>query len=229
MCCPARAGARSSASGSGFPSGTGAGRPSPPGSFASPAPRHLRRRPRPARVPRAPGTPPAFPVTPRPVSVAAALFHFPLFRHASAAVRFVCARAGNPARRFLPRPARPPAFSIPSRRLSRRRPPFPSRPARFPFLRRPPVSPRHRCPFHFPPFPSRLCARPSLPLSRGEAGPHGAGKRLRQGGTAPQIGGAARRRKKRGKKERKTLHCCVQSCKLIIQIGSLRERQSLNI
>ena len=138
--------ARSSVSGSarGFPSGAGAGRPSPPGSFASPAPRHLRRRPRPARVPRAPGTPPAFPVTPRPVSVAAALFHFPLFRHASAAVRFVCARAGNPARRFLPRPARPPAFSIPSRRLSRRRPPFPSRPARFPFLR--------RCPFRFPLF-----------------------------------------------------------------------------
>ena len=41
--------ARSSVSGSarGFSSGTGAGRPSPPGSFASPAPRHLRRRPRP--------------------------------------------------------------------------------------------------------------------------------------------------------------------------------------
>ena len=46
--------ARSSVSGSarGFPSGTGAGRPSPPGSFASPAPRHLRRRPRPARLSR---------------------------------------------------------------------------------------------------------------------------------------------------------------------------------
>ena len=46
--------ARSSVSGSarGFPSGTGAGRPSPPGSFASPVPRHLRRRPRPARLSR---------------------------------------------------------------------------------------------------------------------------------------------------------------------------------